>query len=69
MKKQIITKKDIFTPEFDRDCELLKFTIHLLWFLNTITFRLFEKRLEYQLDLVYGLWKKKIENGDYFVKK
>lgn len=69
MKNQIITKKDIFTPEFDRDCNALKFTIRLLMFLNAITFGLIEKRLEYQLDIIYGLWIKKLENGDYFVKK
>lgn len=69
MKKQLITKKDILTPEFDRDCEALKFTIRLLSFLNIITFKVFESRLEYQLDLVYNLWLQKLENGDYFVKK
>lgn len=68
MKKQIITKQDIFIPEFDRDCEALKLTIRLLWFLNTITFKVFESRLEYQLDLIYNLWLQKLENGDYFVK-
>lgn len=65
--KIIITKKDILTPEFDRDCEALKLTIRLLMFLNAITFGLIEKRLEHQLDIIYGIWHKKLENGDYFV--
>ena len=70
MSKDQIKLCDFMNFErFNRDAELVKATIKILSFINDITFKLFEKRLEYQVDLIYNAWMKDIENEEYFDKK
>lgn len=54
---------------FNRDAEKVKVAILLLQFLNFITFKIFQDRLLYQLDIIMNAWNKSIQEKEYFDKK
>lgn len=68
MENKVIKREEVINVEkFNRDAEKLKATIRFLEFLNKITFKLFEKRLLVQLDIIMENWNDRIKKGEYMV--